>query len=341
MPGQFVQYNVLKDSCHSSIFQVCQSFGSSLNDTAYSASEVVAVSGESVTLEFVSIFKNGTGTHAGGLVNVATGDSNITAFSTGTRDYFVLAGGLQAPNRTWDIPSAPTLNNTVNEIVLGSPRNVNFLNYSLPGSYFGFSYKQSVRLAFDQFSGFLIYVNSTVTSNTPGLLRLDVEIGMANNNVWGNAHMPNFDLSADPTSANATGSASGNSTITLHRLYGFTATVSLSTIASAGGISCSLYPNNLPMGGSDTSMLSCKGSPGTYTVTVVGNGGYSTHNASITVAVGATPGQPASVFSMPLFYGGVGIAVAVAVLAALLFLRRRPTETAIAPSDASAPASQS
>ena len=266
--GQFARYEVLKDSCQSSIPQICQSFGTSLNDTTYAATQIVGVSGPSVTLQLITIYKNGTGAKAGGLVNVATGASNITAFSTGTRDYFVLAGGLEAPDKIWNTLSAPTLNRTANEIVLGSARNVNFLNYSLQGSYLGFSYVESVGLAFDRSSGFLIDTNSSVRTTITGILALDFAIGMVDNNVWRSAYLPDFDLSANPTSVNAAANISGNSTITLHRLYGFTGTVNLSTTTSASGLSCSVSPSNLPMGGSDISTLSCRGSPGTYAVTV-------------------------------------------------------------------------
>ena len=343
-PGQFVQYSVLEDSCHSSILQVCQSFGSSLNDTSYAATEIVEASSSSplVTLQLISIYKNGTGTHAGGLVNVATGESNITSFTRVTRDYFVLAGGLQAHDQIWNTPSAPKLNSTISEMVLGSSRNVNFLNYSLPGSYLSFSYLQSIHLAFDQTSGFLTYVNSSVTSSIPGLLELNVAIGMIDNNVWGNAHLPDFDISANPTSVNISGNALGNSTISLHRFYEFSATVKLSAMTSAISISCSLSPNSLPTGNSDASKLSCKGPPGTYTVTVVGNGGYSVHNASIafTVTAGPTTAQPASSLPLPLVYSGIVVAAAVVILLALLFFRRKPKRAVIGSGDRSGPAVQ-
>src|SRR5205807_6328687 len=131
------------------------------------------------------------------------------------------------------------------------------------------------------------------------------------------------------------------STITLHRLYGFTGTVNLSTARSASGLSCSLSPSNLPMGGSDTSTLSCRGSPGTYTVRVEGNGGYSVHNTSITFTMSAAPisPQPVSIFSMPLFYGGIGVAAVAATLVAF-FLRRKPAVVAVAPVETSPSASQ-
>src|SRR5207249_5786558 len=154
MPGQFAQYKVLKDSCQSSIPGICQSLATNLNDTAYAAVQMVGASGPSVTIQLISIYKNGTGARVGGLVNVATGASNITAFTLSTSDYFLLAGGLEAPNQIWNTLSAPSFNKTVNEMVLGSPRNVNFLNYSLPGDYLGFSYLQSLGFAFDQSSWF-------------------------------------------------------------------------------------------------------------------------------------------------------------------------------------------
>ena len=342
VPGQFAQYSVLKYSCHSSIPQVCQSFATNLNDTKYAADQIVGVSNPSVTLQLISIYKNGTGAHVGGLVNVATGASNITAFTLGTRDYFVLAGGLEAPNQIWNTLSAPSFNKTVNEMVLGSPRNVNFLNYSLPGDYLGFSYLQSLGFAFDQSSGLLIDINSSVRTTIHGILELDFAIGMIDNNVWRDAHIQDFDLAADPQSVNVAADTSGNSTITLHRLYGFTGTVSLSTTTSASGLSCSVSPISLPMGGSDTSTLSCRGSPGTYTVTVEGNGGYSVHSTSITVTLSATPipAQPASILSNPLFDGGIGIAAVVVAIAALVFLRRKPRSAVVVSGDASAPAVQ-
>ncbi len=338
-PGQFAEYRVLKDSCHSSISSVCQSFGSSLNslnDSAYAAVRVVGMSGlTGVILEFISIYKNGTGEHVGALVDVATGVSNVTAFSLGARDYFLLAGDLAVPDKIWDTLSAPTLNKTINEMVLGSLRSVNFLNYSMSGSYLGVRYLEFVGFAFDQSSGFLVQINFSLRTIITGIAEVDFAIAMVDNNVWRNAHVPDFGLSSDPTSVSIVGNTSGNSTVTLQRLYGFSATVKLSATASGSGISCSFSASSLPMGGSDTSVLSCRGSPGTYTVRVDGNGGYSVHNASISFAVSAVPisPQPVSIFSMPLFYGGIGVAGVVAVLVAFFF-RRKPNGASIARSEA-------
>jgi hypothetical protein len=339
-PGQLAQYKVLKDSCKSITPQVCTLLHTSLNDTSYSAVQVVEVSAPSVTLQLLSIFKNGTAANKGALVNVATGASNVTlssipALSLGPNDYFLLAGGLVAPNQIWNTASAPKLNKTINEMVLGSSRNVNFLNYSAPGSYQGIGFREFLGFAFDQSSGFLIDTNVSIRTIVPGTVSLDFEIAMVDNNVWGNAHVPDFSLSANPTSVSIVGDSSGNSTIVLQRNYDYSATVSLSATVAAS-ISCSFSSDSLAMGGSDRSILSCKGSPGTYNVTVEGRGGYSTHDTAITFMVTAPPKptRPASNLSMPLVYGGIGIAGAAAALVAFLFFRRRNSGAGVAPGEA-------
>jgi hypothetical protein len=339
-PGQFAQYKVLKDSCHSSIPQICQQFGTSLNDTTYAAAQVVGKSGPAVTLQLLSIFKNGTGAHQGAIVNVDTGTSNVTAFSRSVSDYFLLAGNLQFPDQIWNTASAPSFNKTSSEIVLGKMRTVNFLNFSVSGSAYLTVYSGPAGFAFDQSSGFLIGFSLKLRTTGTSITDLDLSISMVDNNVWGNAHIPDFDLSANPINVNTAGSAAGNSTLTLQRLYGFSAIVKLSATASASGISCSFSANSLQNGGSDTSILSCRGSPGTYTVRVDGNGGYSMHNTSITVKVSTSPIQPASILSMPLVYGGIGVAAIVAALVAFLFLKRKPSGAIFAPGDASPGATQ-
>src|SRR5712691_4084260 len=124
LPGEFAQYKVLKNTCQSSIPQVCQALKISLNDTTYAAIRVVGVSGTAVTLQLISIYKNGTGSQEGALVDVATGSSNITAFGQLSGDYFVLATNLQAGNQLWSNPS-PTFNTTHIETVVGAMRSVN------------------------------------------------------------------------------------------------------------------------------------------------------------------------------------------------------------------------
>jgi hypothetical protein len=287
MPGQFAQYQVLKNTCHSSIPEVCALLKNSLNDTTYQAVNVSTVSGSMITLQRISIYANGTGTQQGGLVDVATGFSNITIFGFVSGDFFVLAGNLQAPNPIWGNPSAPTFNSTSNEMVLGATRSVNFLNSSVtePPSM-GTAFSETSGFAFDRPSGFLIEVNLSVTFVTSGVTTtLDLALRMVDNNIWRTAYLPDFNVSSNPITINIVGSSTGTSTITLTRLYSFTATVKLTATPSSSSLTCSLSASTLAMGGSDTSTLSCAGSPGTYTVSVSGDGGYSIHSASISVSI--------------------------------------------------------
>jgi hypothetical protein len=287
-PGQFAQYKVLKDACLSSIPQVCQALKNSLNDTTYAAIQVVGVSGTTtVTLRLISIYKNGTGAQEGALVDVATGSSNITAFSQLSGDYFVLAGNLQAGNQLWSNPS-PTFNTTSTKTVAGAARLVNFLNTSMTGISNGTPYSSTAGFAYDQSSGFLIEINLSIKIALAST-ELDFRLGMVDNNIWGTAFLPDFTLSANPTTVNIAGSSTGTSTITLSRTYGFSATVKLTTTPSSSGITCSLSSNSLANSGSDTSTLSCTGAPGTYTVAIDGNGGYSIHSASVSLSITASP----------------------------------------------------
>ena len=336
MPGQFAQYKVLKDSCQSSLSGLCQSFETNLNDTTYAANQVVGVSGTAVTLELISIYRNGTGAHVGAIVDVATGTSNVTAFSLKPGDYFVLAGSLQAQDQIWGTSTAPQFNTTSSEMVLGEMRTVNHLNVSMSGSSYGMAFSGFVVYDFDQSSGFVIDTVFSVSSKGNYATKLDFTIGMVDNNIWGTAHLPDFDLGANPTSVNVAENTSGNLTISISRLYGFSATVGLSATPSSNSISCSFSTYSLSMDSSDTSTLSCTGSPGAYTVVVNGDGGYSMHSKLVNVTVTAAPTQPASILTMPLVYGGIVVAAVVAVVVAFLFLRRKPRAPVVAPGDASA-----
>jgi len=266
--------------------------GSTLNDTAYAALQVVAVAPPVVTLQLITIYKNGTGSHEGVTVNVDTGYSNITGLGQGPPgDYFVLAGNLQSPDNIWNSPSAPTFNATTTESVLGQSRPVNFLNFSSTMD-FGVVGSLSTKsgFAFDQASGVFIEISFELT--TIGYVGDTTEkfaLGMIDNNIWGTASLPDFGLSANPSSVGISGSATGSSTVTLTRTPGFSATVKLTATPSSSSLTCSLSSNSLVMGGLDTSTLSCSGSSGTYTVSIAGDGGYSIHTASVSVTITANP----------------------------------------------------
>ena len=288
MAGEFAQYKVLKNTCQSSIPQVCQALKISLNDTNYAAIQVDRVSGSTITLGLISTYKNGTGAQEGALVDVATGSSNITAFSSLSGDYFVLAGNLAAGDTLWNTASAPTFNTTSSRMIVGMTRSVNFLNITSSGVSMGTAYTESAGFTYDQSSGFLIEIDFSIKIDLAAT-ELDFALGMVDNNIWGTDHLPDFGLSANPATVNIIGSATGTTTITLTRSHGFSATTSLTANPSSSHVSCLLSSSSLAMGGPDTSTLSCTGSPGTYTVTVNGNAGFSVHSLSIPISIATGP----------------------------------------------------
>src|SRR5438552_17605923 len=67
--GNLAQYAVLYDTCQSKDPMVCQSMGTGLNDTQYAALQVTEVTGPTVTLALITIYKNGTVPHDGNKVD--------------------------------------------------------------------------------------------------------------------------------------------------------------------------------------------------------------------------------------------------------------------------------
>jgi len=83
---------------------------------------------------------------------------------------------------------------------------------------------------------------------------------------------------------NTTPGVAGTSTITVMPVNGFTGTVALTTSVSPAGLTCSTTPPSIT-GGSGTSVLSCSGNGGSYTVVVTGTSGTLSHTANVTFNV--------------------------------------------------------
>jgi hypothetical protein len=93
---------------------------------------------------------------------------------------------------------------------------------------------------------------------------------------------PDFSISANPTSVTVNAGATGNSTITIATLNGFTGTVTLTVTTNSTNLSCNLSATIIS-GGSGTSTLSCTGTaPSNYLATVTGNSGSLSHVAPVT-----------------------------------------------------------
>ncbi len=92
---------------------------------------------------------------------------------------------------------------------------------------------------------------------------------------------PDFNITANPSVLSLTAGSLGNSTITVMSQNGFGDNVTLNVMTNSTSLGCTLNPL-LITGGSGSSTLSCRGSPGGYyNATVTGTNGTLTHSTSV------------------------------------------------------------
>ena len=313
--------------------------GSQTSSIDYGLLDVVSVYNTQVTLNLVSVYANGTGTHQGVLVDVATGYSNFT-FSPVPQpvpfNFFVVAKNLVASQNLYPL-SPSRFNSTISETVAGHDRMVNILNYTVSSSYQGFSTRISTEFQFDQSTGLFVKLSfsSLTIISYQGYQQTsesDSAFGMVDNNVWSSPSstaFPDFGIGIAPTSVSTVQTSHADSTISITRMRGFNATVALTATSSGSSLTCTLSQTKLVKGGTDKSVVSCTGSPGSYTVTVTGNSGYTTHPATATINIQNTPpakAAPATILDLlqtPAGYGGIAAAGIIIALLALLFTRRK------------------
>jgi hypothetical protein len=112
----------------------------------------------------------------------------------------------------------------------------------------------------------------------------------------GSTPVPDFSISAAPTSLSVAQGANGNSTVTVSSLNGFNSATSLSASGLPTGVTASFNPGSVTpaAGGSAASTLTLAASPtaatGTSTVTVTGTSGSLTHSTGISLTVTPTGG---------------------------------------------------
>ena len=145
--------------------------------------------------------------------------------------------------------------------------------------------------------------------------------------------MPDFKITLSPSSLTVAPGSSGTVMVNLASLSGFSGTVSLTSTLSSHGPQVTFSPNSVTLssGGPVSSTLSVSAASsgaystpvpqGNYNVNVTGTSGSLVHSATLALTIGSSSGAGA----LPtLAIVGVGIASAVAVVAAgVYFLRRR------------------
>jgi hypothetical protein len=101
--------------------------------------------------------------------------------------------------------------------------------------------------------------------------------------------MPNFSLSASPTSLSITQGTIVSSTITITPQNGFSGSVSLSVLGLRGGVTSLFAPNPATGGSTLTLSASSAAITGTVTVTIKGTSGSLTNTTTLTLTVTLPP----------------------------------------------------
>jgi uncharacterized membrane protein len=204
----------------------------------------------------------------------------------------IAAGG--SVNATIMVMSRYNFNGTISlsaSAPVGWTASLNPSSLSLANGYYGYPYYSYYYYGTYNWSTLSIAVPSdaaagkytVIVSGTNGSLTHTA-------NVTVNVVAPDFLMNAYPSSLSVSAGSTGNSTILISSLYGFSGTVSLSASVPAGW-SALFVPSSLSMtaGSYNWSMLSIAVPPGTvagkYTVTVTGTSGALAHSANVTVNV--------------------------------------------------------
>src|SRR2546425_1437568 len=346
--GQWALYKQLYFNCS---LPISSAFGPQSSSLDYGILIVTSVNNNQVTLDLVSVFNDGTGTHQGALVNVNTGSSNITIpliFSQQVPlNSPIIAKNLHAGDPL-NPYSSSRFNSTISETIAGQDRMVNIFNITKTETNIYGSVITSTEVQFDQSTGLVAKLLFSFTVDSyGGSSKIAAAIGMVDNNIWSSppsTSYPDFGISTTPPTVSTVQTSHADSTISITRMRGFNATVALTATSSGSSLTCTLSQTKLVKGGTDKSVVSCTGSPGSYTVTVTGNSGYTTHPATATINIQNTPpakAAPATILDLlqtPAGYGGIAAAGIIIALLALLFTRRkRAPQPTPGPSNAPVP----
>jgi polygalacturonase/uncharacterized membrane protein len=114
-------------------------------------------------------------------------------------------------------------------------------------------------------------------------------------------NVPDFTISATPSSQTVTQGSGTSYTTTISAVNGFTGTVSLSVSGLPTGASGSFNPTSVAGSGSSTLSVSTSSTTpaGSYTLTITGTSGSLTHSTTVTLVVNAAPTPDFSISATP------------------------------------------
>src|SRR5207245_3496973 len=193
--GQWALYKQLYDNCTPPNPTLCSSTSS---NTDYGLLEVASVYNSQVTLNLVTVYTNGTGTHQGVLVDVSTGSSNFTFSPIQSQlppNYFVLGKDLQAGYRLWNSANPATLNKTISENVAGQTRMVNVLNQTFTTIEPYISTRASTEFHFAQQTGIFVKLLFSFSTSSPyASSRIDTGFRMADTHSWSSTSSSSYTI---------------------------------------------------------------------------------------------------------------------------------------------------
>jgi len=142
--------------------------------------------------------------------------------------------------------------------------------------------------------------------------------------------VPDYLVASGPKAESELAGQTGNSTITVQSINGFTGIVNLSESASQG-LNCTLSSTSITLGASGKVTLSCSGNAGVYIATVTGTSGVTSRSSSVSytvqdftittsstiVAVDASAAATPTILIVPLEDFGGTVSVKVAASAGL------------------------
>jgi hypothetical protein len=279
----------------------------------------LSVLGSEVTVSQTWRFTNGTDSRTFTLTgNVATGQGN---YSSNSVQWFI-AGGLKAGDPLYFSFGTVKVNSTIPNIsYAGKTVTVNTWNVTAIGK----GYSESDSHVWEQHSGLLMERNYHVSYQGLDAF-LDIK------GVQVNVQYPDFKLSVNQSTVNATTNSDAGSTIRLESLNGFIGTVGLSADPAAG-LFCTLNPMILIVRTNASSILTCHASIAkSYTATVNATSGTIFHSVAITYQYTGptTPTTQANVGLAPvLLYAFVSVAAGAGIVGFILLRRRGTSKTQI------------